>query len=165
MFPVFQFLWHFLTMFPELPQFFPKVVHYERNFKDILNLLLRNISGTPLWLIFNFTGWEHCNHTAGETTKNSLNEPLGNITVTFFGKILNFPKIFPMGKSQSHDLEHCECTDHFLCWENCRKVGLENSEWTWGMLGGYWLSTLSISLWCIWNVLAEDTTPCPQWKR
>ena len=55
-------------------------------------------------------------------------EPLGNITVTFFGKILNIPKIFLMGKSQSHDLEHCECTDHFLCWENCRKIGLENSE-------------------------------------
>ena len=115
-------------MFPEFPRFLPKVVHYEQNFKDILNLPLRNISGTPVWLIFNFTGWEHCNHTARETTKNSLNEPLGNITVTFFGKILNIPKIFLMGKSQSHDLEHCECTDHFLCWENYRKIGLENSE-------------------------------------
>ena len=73
-------------MFPKFPEFLPKVVHYEQNFKGILNLPLRNISGAPLWLIFNFTAWEHCNPTAGEITKNSFNEPLRNITVTFFGK-------------------------------------------------------------------------------
>src|ERR1700759_1626741 len=30
----------------------------------------------------------------------------------FFGKIHSFPVISPMGTSQSHDLEHCECTVH-----------------------------------------------------
>ena len=41
-------------------------------------------------------------------TKNSLNEPLGNITVTFFGKLGVFPICYLMGTSQSHVLEHCE---------------------------------------------------------
>src|SRR6201992_3358994 len=30
----------------------------------------------------------------------------------FFGNIHSFPVISPMGTSQSHDLEHCECTGH-----------------------------------------------------
>ena len=30
----------------------------------------------------------------------------------FFGNIHSFPVISPMGTSQSHDLEHCECTVH-----------------------------------------------------
>src|ERR1700759_5078875 len=29
-----------------------------------------------------------------------------------FGNIHSFPVISPMGTSQSHDLEHCECTVH-----------------------------------------------------
>src|ERR1700753_3810024 len=30
----------------------------------------------------------------------------------FFGNIHCFPVVSPMGTSQSHDLEHCECTVH-----------------------------------------------------
>src|ERR1700753_503478 len=30
----------------------------------------------------------------------------------FFGNIHSFPVVSPMGTSQSHDLEHCECTAH-----------------------------------------------------
>src|ERR1700759_27477 len=30
----------------------------------------------------------------------------------FFGNIHSFPVISPMGTSQSHELEHCECTVH-----------------------------------------------------
>jgi len=49
-------------------------------------------------------------HTTGNTAKNSLNEPLRNITGTFFGKIQDVPITFLMGTSWSHDLGHCECT-------------------------------------------------------
>src|ERR1700755_1570139 len=30
----------------------------------------------------------------------------------FFGNIHSFPVVSPMGTSQSHDMEHCECTVH-----------------------------------------------------
>src|SRR6201992_4244145 len=30
----------------------------------------------------------------------------------FFGNIHSFPVVSPMGTSQSHELEHCECTVH-----------------------------------------------------
>src|ERR1700760_684379 len=82
-----------------------------------INVPFRIISGTPFWLILNFTSWEHHNHTTGKTAKNTLNEPLRNITGTFFGNIQDVPIIFPKGTSQSHDLEHCKCIDHFLGWE------------------------------------------------
>ena len=83
---------------------------------------------SPFWLILSFAGWEHCDHTTGNTAKKTLNEPLRDITVTFFGKFQNVPMVFPMGKSQSHDLEHCKCPDHLLTWEHCKEIGLENSE-------------------------------------
>jgi len=44
---------------------------------------------------------------------------------TFFGKILGFPMDYLIGTLQSHDLEHCECTGHFLHWEHCNEIGWE----------------------------------------
>jgi len=81
---------------------------------NILNVPLWFISSTPFWRILGFTGWEHHGHTTGDTAKYSLNEPLRNITVTFFGKLGVYPIHYLMGTSQSHDLEHCECTSCFL---------------------------------------------------
>ena len=108
--------------FPKVSPIFTKRVHYERNFKHIQNFPVRNMSDSPFWLIFYFTGWEHCDHTIGNTAKNTLNEPLRDITVTFFGKFQNIPMVFPMGKSQSHDLEHCKCTDRLLTGNTARKL-------------------------------------------
>ena len=87
-----------------------------QNFKDILNVPLRNISGPLFWFILSFTDWEHCDRTAGNITKEILNEPLGKILGTFFGKILNVPMMFLMGTPWSHDLEHCECTRWVFAW-------------------------------------------------
>jgi len=30
-----------------------------------------------------------------------------------------------IGTLQSHDLEHCECTGHFLHWGHCNEIGWE----------------------------------------
>jgi len=117
-------------VFPEFSQNLPKVVHHGRNFKDILNVPLRNISGPLFWFVLSFTDWEHCDCTAGNIAKEILNEPLRQILGTFFGKIVDFPTVFLMGTSWSHDLEHCECTSHFLTQEHCRETGWEHSEWT-----------------------------------
>ena len=97
-------------------------------------------------------------------TGNILNELLRKILGTFFGKILNVPMMFLMGTPWSHDLEHCECTSHFLTQEYCRETSWEHSEWTWDVLGGFLPGTLSMSLWCPCDVPAQDTTPCPQCK-
>ena len=86
---------------------------------DILNVPLRNISDTWFWFILSFTDWEHCDHITGNTAKYTVNEPLRNITGTFFGKIQDVPIDYLIGTSQSHDWEHCECTDDSLCWEHC----------------------------------------------
>src|SRR5258705_29366 len=83
MYQVFQCSRHFLAVSPKFPQIIPKVVHHGRRGKGILNVSLGIISGTPFWLILNFT-----------------------------------------------DLGHCECTDHFLSWGNCREIGWENSGCT-----------------------------------
>ena len=111
---VFQFPRRFPAVFPKFTQILPKVVHCGGNDGNILNVPLRFISGTPFWRILGFTGWEHHGCTAGDTAKYSLNEPLGNITVTFFGKLGVYPTYYLMGTSWSHDLEHCECTGRFL---------------------------------------------------
>jgi len=99
---------------PKCPRILPKMVHHGRNCQDILNVPLGNTSGAPFWCILNFTGWEHCDHTTQYITQEISNEPLGNTRGTFFGKIQGVPMVFPFGTSQSHDLVHCECTDHFL---------------------------------------------------
>jgi len=80
------------------------------------------------WLILSFTDWEYCDYTAGNTAKKILNEPLGEILDTFFGKIVNFPMMFLMGTPWSHDLEYCECTDHLLTQGHCRETGWGYSE-------------------------------------
>jgi len=101
----------------------------------------------------------HCECTA----KISLNEPLRDTAVTFFGKIQNVPINYIMGTSQSCDLGHCECPGCSPGQGNCRKTGRENSECTWDGLGGYIPGTLSISLQCTCSVPAQYTGPCPQW--
>jgi len=111
---VFQFPRCFPAVFPKFTQILLKVVHCGGNDGYILNVPLWFISGTLFWRILGFTGWEHCGRTTGDTAKNSLNEPLRNIVVTFFGKLGVYPMYYLMGTSWSHDLEHCECTGHFL---------------------------------------------------
>ena len=99
-----------LSIFPKFSRFLPKVVHWGRLDGYIPSVPLWFTSSTLFWLILNFTGWEHRDHTTGNTAKYSLNEPLRNITGTFFGKIKGVPITFPMGTSQSHDLGHCKHT-------------------------------------------------------
>ena len=146
MFRVFQFSQHVLAMNPKFPRNLLKVVHYGKNYGDILNVPLWNIFGTLFQFILNFPGLEHRNHTAGEITKEIVNEPLGKIRGTFFWKIYGFPTLFPMGTSQSHDLVHFECYKHFLCWEHCKEISLENSKCTCNVLGGFGAGSLSMSL-------------------
>ena len=110
MFPVFQFSRHFLAVFPKFTQFLPKVVHWGRLDGYILNVPLWFTSSASFQLILGFTCWEHHDRTTGNTAKYSLNEPLRNITGTFFGKIQDVPITFPMGTSQSHDPGHCKHT-------------------------------------------------------
>ena len=114
MFPVFWFPWHVLAVFPKFPQILPKVVHHGRKCQDILDVPLRNISGTLFWFILSFTGWEHCDHTTRNTTKYISNEPLGNTRDTFFGKIQGVPMVYLIRIFWSHDLVNCRCTEHFL---------------------------------------------------
>jgi len=84
---------------------------------------------------------------------------------TFFEKILGFPMDYLIRTLQSHDLENCECTGHFLHWEHCNEIGWENSECAGNIPGGYGVGSLSISLQCTCNVPARDTTLCPQCER
>jgi len=67
--------------------------HCDWNDGDIQNVLLGKFSVTLFWLILNFTDSEHCDRTDGNTAKDTVNEPLGNIIGTFFGKIppLSYP--------------------------------------------------------------------------
>ena len=113
---VFQLPRHVHAEYPELTQNILKVVHHERNFKDILNVPLGNILGPSFWFILGFTAWEHYDRTDGNITKEILNEPLGYFLDTFFGKIQGVPMVFLMGTLWSHDLEHCKCTGNFLTW-------------------------------------------------
>ena len=139
-----------------------KLVHYGHCDGYIQNVPLWFISGTLFWLILGFTDWEHRDCTTGDTAKNTLNESLGNIIGTFFGKIQDVPISFLTGTSWSHDLGHCECTDHSPDQGNCKEIGRENSRCSWDVLGGYMLGTLSISLQCTCDVLAWYAGPCPQ---
>jgi hypothetical protein len=82
------------SIFPKFPQILPKVAHFGWNFEYILDVPLGNTSGTPFWFILNFTGWEHCDHIAGDIAKDTVNEPLRNIMGAFFGNIWNFPNNF-----------------------------------------------------------------------
>jgi hypothetical protein len=67
-----------------------------------------------------------------------------------------------MGTLQSHDQEHLKCTEDSLPLENCKKIGLENSECSCSVQSGHIAVTLSMSLQCIWNVPARNTGSCPQ---
>jgi len=64
----------------------------------------------------------HCKCTA----TISLNEPLRDTAVTFFGKIQDVPINYIMGTLQSCDLEHCECPGYSPGQGNCRNTGREN---------------------------------------
>jgi len=86
---------------------------------------LRNISGPSFWFVLSFTDWEHCDRTAGNITKEILNEPLGYFLGTFYGKILDVPMVFLMGTLWLHDLGNCKCTDHFLTQEHCNPTAGE----------------------------------------
>ena len=50
----------------------------------------------------------------GTSQSTFSNEPLRNTRGTFFGKFQDVPMVFLFGTSWSHDLVHCECTEHFL---------------------------------------------------
>ena len=51
-----------------------------------------------------------------------MNEPLGGIARTFFGKIQDVPINYLMGTLQSHDWVHCGCTGHVLGWDTAGKL-------------------------------------------
>jgi len=138
MFPVFQFPQNVFAVFPDYPENIPSWDHCDQNDGDIPNVPLGKFSITPFWLTLNFTDSEHCDRADGNTAGNTVNEPLGNITGTFFGKIQDVPTTFLFRTSWSHDLVHCECTGCFLSmshsstlqyffWENLKCThGLHN---------------------------------------
>ena len=125
-----------------------------------------------LWIFPQCSWWEHPGHMTWDTAnvlaiswpRHTAVTLTGNILNELLRKILNFCKMFLMGTPWSHDLEHCECTDHFLTQEHCRETGWQHSKWTWDVLGGFLPSTLSMSLWCPCDVPAQATTPCSQCK-
>ena len=102
------------AVFPDFPENIPGWDHYDWNDGDIPNVPLGKFLVASFRLILNFTDSEHCNQTDGNTARNTVNEPLRNITGTFFGKIQDEPTTFLFRTSQSHDLVHCECTGCFL---------------------------------------------------
>src|ERR1700759_2343667 len=51
--------------------------------------------------------------TLQEHSQDTANEPLRNITGTFFGKPQGLPSVYLMGTLWSHDLEHYKCTGSF----------------------------------------------------
>jgi len=65
---------------------------------------------------------------------------------TFFQEIQDVPMDYLIRTPQSHHWEHCGCTGHFLCWEHCNQIGLENSECVCDLPDGFLVGTLSISL-------------------
>ena len=101
-------------MFPKFAKNILRVEHCGWKDEGILNVPLWNTSGASIWFILNFTDLGHCDHTAGNTGKYTLNEPLWNITGTFFGKIQGLPTDYLIRKPWSCDLGNCECTEHFL---------------------------------------------------
>ena len=135
-----------LAMSSKFSRILPKMVHHGRICQDILNVPLGNTSGGPFWRILNFTGWEHCDHTAQDITKEITNEPLGNTRGTFFQEIQDVPMDYLIRTLQSHHWEHSGYTGHFLCWEHCNQIGLENPECVCDVLDGFLVGTLSISL-------------------
>ena len=118
-FPVsLTFPWDVPKVFPN----FTKSVHRVRNFQDILNIPIQNISGTPFWFILSFTDQEHYDRIAGYITKYVPSEPLGNTAGTFFGEIQDIPINYLIRTSQSHDLVHFECTGRFLWMSHSGKL-------------------------------------------
>ena len=91
-------------------------------FLNIANVPPWNIFGTSFWFILNFPGWEHHSHTTGNTAKYTVNEPLGNIMSTFFGKILGLPTDYLIGTLWSHDLGNWEHTEQFFQNEPLRNI-------------------------------------------
>src|SRR6266403_4720482 len=71
---------------------------------------------------FEFYWLGHCNCTAWNIERKTMNEPLGKISGTFFGKIHSVPMVYLMGTPQSHDLEHCKSTGHFPAGGTPRKL-------------------------------------------
>src|SRR6201992_1196278 len=101
---------------------FPSLVHCDHTDGNTAKSLQMSHSGTSLVLSLEnlkvypqFTQWEHCGHMTWNTA-NVLAVFLDcDIWVHhwyFFGNIHSFPVISPMGTSQSHEVEHCECTVH-----------------------------------------------------
>ena len=149
-------------MFPKFSRVLLKVVFWVGNCGDFLKVPLRNISGASFWFVLSFTDLEHCNLTAGDISRKTVKEPLGETAGTFFGKIHSFPKDYLIGTLQSHDLVHLKSTGHFLHPEHSREIGWENSKRSCNVLGRDVAGTLSISLQCTCDVLGQGTTPFPQ---
>jgi len=92
----------FLKICLQCSQIGPKIYQVgitDQNDGDIPNVPIGVFSITSFWLILNFTDWEHCNRTNGNTAKDTANEPLGNTTGTFFRKIQDVPTTFLFGTS------------------------------------------------------------------
>ena len=61
-------------IFPKFSQNLPKMIHCGWNFKDIPSVLPGNTLDVLFWLSFSLTGWGHCDCTAREIAKNTLND-------------------------------------------------------------------------------------------
>ena len=149
-------------MFPKFSRVLPKVVFWVENCGDFLKVPLGNISGASFWFVLSFTDSEHCNLIAGDISRKTLKEPLGEIAGTFFGKIHSVSKNYLIGTLQSHDLVHLKSTGCFLHLEHSKEIGWENSKCSCNVPGRDVVGTLSISLRCICDVPDRGTTPCPQ---
>ena len=109
-----------LEMFPKFPRILPN--RYTGCGIYILNIPIRNISGTPFWFVLSFTDQEHCDCITGYIAKHTPNEPLGNTAGTFFGEIQDIPINYLIGTLRSHDLVHFECTSCFLWMSHLGKL-------------------------------------------
>ena len=96
-------------MFPEFTQFLPTVVHYE----NTPNNPIQHTSSKPVQFFLNFPHSGNCNQTMGNTERKTLNEPLRNITRTFFEEIQNSPTDYLIRTLWSHHWENCRCAEHF----------------------------------------------------
>ena len=92
-------------------------VNCKRNFKWATQVNLRYFLWENSWFTHAFPIWDILVTWPGKLWMYwlfSLNEPLRQITSTFFGKIQDLPMVYLIRKPWSHDWENCECTEHFL---------------------------------------------------
>ena len=117
------------------------------------NVPLWFTSSTPFWLILGFNGWEHCDHTTGNIAKNSLNEPLRNITGAFVGKFKISPSLSQWGHPSHMTWDTVNTLQESLEWatqEHCSYILWENSRCPHYVIDGNIAIMWSGTLWVYW---------------